>query len=189
MTASGPGPPGGFTFDHEEFSQGEHWFSARDDQERQAGFGYAIEMPGSSASARHVLIKKLYVRPGDRGKGIGSRLIEEIAGHFCGYELRLKPFPDEDGALDAEELREFYAGRGFGDYIPLEGDTAWDRWEYMTMRAPAVLACQRAAGDAACEQPGMPGSSLTEPTRSQPAGNRPRRPGRAVVRRPRRPRS
>lgn len=137
VPASGPTlPDREFTFKHAEFDPGEHYFHAHDRQGDQAGYANVSEKAARGAGGPHVLINKLYVRPGDRGQGIGSRLLEEITGHFRGRELRLKPYPIEDGELDPDELRDFYARRGFDDYVP-RGDEGWDCWDYMTRRDPA----------------------------------------------------
>src|SRR5260370_5195475 len=68
-----------------------------------------------------------------------------MAGQFPDRGLRLKPYPIEDGELDTDDLREFYADRGFEDSVPDEDDEAWDRWEYMTR--PALADPQPGAGD------------------------------------------
>ncbi|MGH3223614.1 MAG: GNAT family N-acetyltransferase, partial [Streptosporangiaceae bacterium] len=163
IAGQGPAfPPAGFTFEHDELGPGEHYFCALDDQDNQAGFAHVLEKEALGTSAAHVRIRKLYVRPQDRGHGIGSRLIEEVAAHFAGRELRLKPYPGDDEVRDEDQLREFYGDRGFTDYIPQGDHEDWDAWEYMTrqdrgdpdQRRPEAGAAGRAAPAAATPVPG-----------------------------------
>lgn len=185
--AAGPGPVShldGFVFDHDELGPSEHYFFALDDQDNQAGFAHVLEKAAAGGSAAHVLIRKLYVRPGDRGQGIGSRLLEEVAAHFAGRELRLKPYPGEDEERDTDQLREFYADRGFTDYIPGDHE-GWEAWEYMTTQDRAGPD-QPQPGDAGAPEPApaaaAPGSA---PARPRPApGGRPGRGGRPPAARP-----
>ena len=154
VAAAGPAcPDGEFTFGHDEVGPGEHWFFASDETGLDAGFAHVQEKPAAGASAAHVLIEKLYVRPGHRGKGIGTRLLEDVATDFARHELRLKPYPIEDGELDEDQLREFYARRGFGDYEPAEFE-GWDAWEYLSRPGITGPAGQQPAGVAA-QPPGL----------------------------------
>jgi GNAT superfamily N-acetyltransferase len=128
--------PAGFTFHHDTVSPGEHYFYAIDADGREAGHAHAIEQ--AAAGARHILIKRLYVQPNDRQKGIGSSLLDDVAVLFHGRELRLKPYPIEDAELDEDQLREFYGNRGFDDFEPQsDDDWQWDAREHMTRLDPA----------------------------------------------------
>jgi GNAT superfamily N-acetyltransferase len=135
-TAVTPGPQQGgeerFTYLHAEYDGGVHWFSAEHDGEEIA---HAHVLGKQEPGGRHVEIKTLRTNPHYRCEGIGSQLIEEVASHFPGLEMRLKPYPiDEDGTQTTEDIRDFYAGRGFDRYQLKDGDP-FELYDYMTRPA------------------------------------------------------
>jgi len=124
---------GSFTYHHAGYDDGEHWFSAEYDGD-EVGHAHVIERQGPGGP--HAEIKRLWTNPHYRGRGIGSRLLDNVGEHFQGQELRLKPYPvDEDGHQDEADLRAFYRNRGFEDYQLKDGDPA-ELYDYMTKRAP-----------------------------------------------------
>jgi hypothetical protein len=60
--------------------------------------------------------------------------------------------------MDEDQLRAFYAGRGFVDHTPHEGE-GWESWELMTRPAKGVAAARPAAAPAH-----SPGPEPTRPT-------------------------
>ena len=123
------------TYHHTEYDGGVHWFSAEHDGEEIA---YAHVLEKQEPGGRHIEIKKLRTNPYYRRRGIGSQLIEEVANHFPGLEMRLKPYPiDEDGTQTTEDIEEFYAGCGFDRYQLRDGDP-FELSDYMTRPALSV---------------------------------------------------
>ena len=124
-----------YTYHRTPYAGGVHWFSAETAAGEEAGYAHVLEMAGPGGP--HVEISTLWTGPFHRRQGIGSQLIEEVAGYFPDREIRLKPYPiDEDGTQTTEDLEEFYAGRGFDRYRLRDGDP-WSLGEYMT-RPPAA---------------------------------------------------
>lgn len=120
------------TYRHASYEGGQHWFSAEHDGDE---VGHALVLEQQGPGGPHVEIKKLRTDPHYRGRGIGSRLMDNVGEHFRGRELRLKPYPvEESGDQDEGDLREFYRNRGFGDYELKEGDP-FELYDFMTRRA------------------------------------------------------
>lgn len=126
---------GQISYSHREEEPGKHRFDAHDEWDNNVGYAAAEEKPS------HVFIDSIYVRPGARGHGIASKLLDNVTSHFPGRELRLKPNPFEndrwrepDDAPDEDVLREFYRSRGFRAYDRQPGDP-WDAAEHMTKQA------------------------------------------------------
>jgi GNAT superfamily N-acetyltransferase len=118
-----------FTYHHASYEEGQHWFSAEHDGD-EVGHAHVIERQGPGSP--HAEIRQLWTDPHYRSRGIGSRLLEDVAGHFNGRELRLKPYPaGEDGDPGEGVLREYYSNRGFGDYQLKDGDPS-ELYDYMT---------------------------------------------------------
>ena len=129
------------TYHHTLYERGQHWFSAEFDGDEIA-HAHAIERPGPGGP--HAEIRKLWTNPHDRGRGIGSRLLDQVSEHFKDQELRLKPYPiDEDGGQDEDELRRYYGNRGFRDYQLGEGDP-FELYDYMTKGASSGSATELA---------------------------------------------
>ena len=109
-----------FTYHYARYEGGQHWFSAEHDGD-EVGHAHVIEQRGPGGP--HAEIRRLWTNPQYRGRGIGSRLLDNVAEHFEGHELRLKPYPTgEDGDPDEDDLREYYGSRGFRDYQLKDGD-------------------------------------------------------------------
>jgi GNAT superfamily N-acetyltransferase len=139
-----PGPQQGgeesFTYDHAPYERGQHWFSAEHDGD-EVGHAYVIERQGPGGP--YAEITELWTNPHYRGRGVGSRLLDDVGEHFKGHELRLKPYPIDADGQDEGSLREFYSNRGFGDYQLCEGDPV-ELHDYMTKRAPSGPAAKPA---------------------------------------------
>jgi GNAT superfamily N-acetyltransferase len=120
---------GSFTYHYARYEGGQHWFSAEHDGD-EVGHAHVIEQRGPGGP--HAEIRRLRTNPQYRGRGIGSRLLDNVAEHFEGHELRLKPYPTgEDGDPDEDDLREYYGSRGFRDYQLKDGDR-FELHDYMT---------------------------------------------------------
>ena len=133
-----------FTYHHTEYDGGVHWFSAEHDGEEIA---HAHVLEKQEPGGQHIEIRTLWTNPYYRRKGIGSQLIEEVANHFPGLEMRLKPYPiDEDGTQTTEDIEEFYAGRGFDRY-QLRGGDPFELSDYMTKPAFSVPTAARERHD------------------------------------------
>ena len=129
------------TYHHTLYERGQHWFSAEYDGDEIA-HAHVIERPGPGGP--HAEIRKLWTNPHERGRGIGSRLLDQVSEHFKDQELRLKPYPiDEDGGQDEDELRRYYGNRGFRDYQLGEGDP-FELYDYMTKGASTGSATELA---------------------------------------------
>lgn len=127
--AQQPRGEGPLTYHHDRYGQGKHWLSAQEDGD-EIGYAYAIERAGPGGP--HVEIVKLWANPYERGRGIGSGLLDLAGEVFAGQELRLKPYPSgEDGNPSGSELREYYGNRGFTDYQLKDGDP-FELSDYMT---------------------------------------------------------
>jgi GNAT superfamily N-acetyltransferase len=151
--AAAPGPQQAgkepYTYHHAEYDGGVHWFSAEHDGEEIA---HAHVLEKRQPGGQHVEIKTLRTNPHYRRRGVGSQLIEEVANHFPGLELRLKPYPlDEDGTQTTEDIKEFYAGRGFDRYQLQDGDP-FELHDYMT-RPASTRPAEPAESAAATGQP------------------------------------
>jgi GNAT superfamily N-acetyltransferase/2'-5' RNA ligase len=112
--------PSRVAYEHDAYPGGEHWFSAQDPEEGEVGHAHVFERQGPGGP--HVEVREL--RSYHEGHGIGSRLLDNVAGHFKGSEIRLKPHPldyDEDSPT-TEDLEDYYRGRGFEHYRLKEGD-------------------------------------------------------------------
>ena len=117
-----------FTYHHARYEGGQHWFSAEHDGD-EVGHAYVIEQRGPGGP--HAEIRRLWTNPQYRGRGIGSRLLDNVAEHFEGHELRLKPYPTgEDGDPDEDDL-PLLGSRGFRDYQLKDGDP-FELYDYMT---------------------------------------------------------
>ena len=135
-----------FTYHYARYEGGQHWFSAEHDGD-EVGHAHVIEQRGPGGP--HAEIRRLRTNPQYRGRGIGSRLLDNVAEHFEGHELRLKPYPaGEDGDPDEDDLREYYGSRGFRDYHLEDGDP-FELYDYMTK--PGARRPQEKA------RPGAPG--------------------------------
>lgn len=66
-----------------------------------------------------ILFVQVYVRPGDRGDGVGSRLVQAVCDYADRRAFRtcLAVSPDDDSPLDYEATYEWYARFGFGTEI------------------------------------------------------------------------
>jgi len=118
-----------FSYHHAPYEGGQHWFSAERDGD-EVGHAHVIEQRGPGGP--HAEIRRLWTNPRYRGRGIGSRLLDNVAEHFEGHELRPKPYPaGEDGDPDEDDLREYYGSRGFRDYQLKDGDP-FELYDYMT---------------------------------------------------------
>jgi GNAT superfamily N-acetyltransferase len=152
-----PDQPGGeesFTYHHARYEGGRHWFSA-EQAGAEVGYAYVIERQGPGGP--HAEIKRLWTDPYYRGRGIGSRLLDNVGAHFTGQELRLKPYPaDEVSGPDEGELREYYRNRGFAVYELKRGDP-FELYDYMTKRASSGPAAAPAgSGDVSAPGPAIP---------------------------------
>ena len=138
---------GSFTYHYARYEGGQHWFSAEHDGD-EVGHAHVIEQRGPGGP--HAEIRRLRTNPQYRGRGIGSRLLDNVAEHFEGHELRLKPYPaGEDGDPDEDDLREYYGSRGFRDYQLKDGDP-FELYDYMTRpgsRGPQEKARSGAPGE------------------------------------------
>jgi GNAT superfamily N-acetyltransferase len=130
------GDPAGedsLAYHHALYEKGQHWFSAEHDGD-EVGHAYVIQRQGPGSP--HAEIKRLWTNPHYRGRGIGSQLLDNVAGHFKNHELRLKPHSTgRDGDPDEGELRAFYSNRGFADYQLKDGDPL-DLYDYMVKPGP-----------------------------------------------------
>jgi GNAT superfamily N-acetyltransferase len=152
-----------FAFRHARYEGGQHWFSAEHDGDEVA-HAYVIERLGPGGS--HAEIKELRTNPHYRGRGIGSRLLENVGEHFKDHELRLRPYPiDENSGQDADGLREFYGNRGFKDYQLREGDP-FELYDYMTKRASSGPAPEP-AGSLKARAPGAADAQRASGERGQ----------------------
>ena len=135
-----------FTYHYARYEGGQHWFSAERDGD-EVGHAHVIEQWGPGGP--HAEIRRLWTNPQYRGRGIGSRLLDNVAEHFEGHEVRLKPYPaGEDSDPDEDDLRVYYGSRGFGDYQLKDGDP-FELYDYMTRprsRGPQEKARHRAPG-------------------------------------------
>ena len=138
---------GSFTYHYARYEGGQHWFSAEHDGD-EVLHAHVIEQRGPGGP--HAEIRRLRTNPQYRGRGIGSRLLDNVAEHFEGHELRLKPYPaGEDGDPDEDDLREYYGSRGFRDYQLKDGDP-FELYDYMTRpgsRGPQEKARSGAPGE------------------------------------------
>lgn len=159
------------TYCYASYEGGQHWFSAEDDGD-EAGFAFTLERQGPGGP--HIEIRKLQTNPYYRGRGIASRLLDNVSQHFSGREVRLNPYPTgESGDPDEDSLREFYGSRGFDDYQLKPGDP-FTLFGYMT---------RPAAGPPAAAPDGSPSTRGREQGRGGPGDfpgqdTAPARPGR-----------
>ena len=173
------------TYHHALFEGGQHWFSAECDGDEVA-HAYVIERQGPGGP--HAEITRLWTNPHERGRGIGSHLLDRVSGRFKGQELRLKPYPiDEEGGQDESELRDYYSNRGFRGYELREGDPV-ELYDYMTKPASPGHAAEL-AGSVEVRAPGLalaPWTAGECPAREDPHPPPARRPRqrRAADRRP-----
>lgn len=60
-----------------------------------------------------VILKSIWVTPAARGRGVGTRILEEVceALDYYGLRCRLRVVPT--GQMDAEALRHWYESFGF----------------------------------------------------------------------------
>jgi GNAT superfamily N-acetyltransferase/2'-5' RNA ligase len=125
-THVGSGP---YSYEHDSYGGGEHWFSAQHPEAGEVGHAHVFERPGPSGP--HVEIKTLRTDPDHRGRGVGSQLLANVEHHFPHSELRLKPYPiDEDGEQDSSDLEDYYGGRGF-ERRPLQEGDDFDLYDWM----------------------------------------------------------
>ena len=125
-----------YTYEHDEYGNGQHWFSAQHPEAGEVGHALVYEKDGPGGP--HVEIEKLETDREHRNRGVGSQLLENVGRHFPGQELRLKPYPlDEDGDQTSGDLEEYYEGRGF-EHRPLREGEPWDLHGWMHKQAGSV---------------------------------------------------
>ena len=76
------------TYHHTLYERGQHWFSAEYDGDEIA-HAHVIERPGPGGP--HAEIRKLWTNPHERGRGIGSRLLDQVSALRA--RLRRRPGP------------------------------------------------------------------------------------------------
>lgn len=105
-----PGPD--LVYEHHAFGGGEHWFSARIPVSE---IGYAQVQERQAPAGPHAEIVRLWVSPHDRGQGIGTRLIENVAAAFPRSPVRLAVPSSLEGTASrtAGDLAGYWAARGF----------------------------------------------------------------------------
>lgn len=128
-----------YTYEHDEYGDGVHWFSAQHPEAGEVGHALVKEQKGPGGP--HAEIDRLEVDKNHRGHGVGTRLLENVERHFPGKELRLKPYPldEDDDDQDGDDLEEYYGNRGF-EHRPLQEGEPFELYDYMHKFAPRTAA-------------------------------------------------
>jgi GNAT superfamily N-acetyltransferase len=153
------------TYHHDSYEGGQHWFSAEHDGEEIA-HAHVIEQHGYSSP--YAEIKRLFTNPHYRQRGIGSRLLDNVAGHFGDRDLLLKPYPTgRDGDPDDDELRDYYSNQGFEDYQLKDGDS-FHLSGYMTRPGSRTAHSAEPDREPAAADADQPSTTATSPAAAHP---------------------